>query len=168
MIFNENQRSIVEQLKYLIENRERPEQKFVMNLCEAFGGHILTSFIGMGGTRIVITHPFKDGVLKIAFNEDGIKGNEDEFKTFQEASTELKSMLGKTGDMFEGGIFLEMDYYEPIPEEDFDNYAEALAELLKKVEFIFYQDPPYFHSFGTENGKLILIDYGETEQIKIL
>lgn len=169
MILNENQQNILIKLKEMIELNEKPTSKFVMDVCAAFGGHILTSLRGMGGTRIVISHPTKDDmVLKIAFNKDGIEGNKDEYETYVNAPDDVKAFLGEVGDLLEESILLEMKSYESISDEEFEDYSHQLENILSKINFIYYQDSPYFHSFGlNEAGELVLIDYGETEKFNL-
>lgn len=168
MKLNETQQNMVARLREMINTREKPTEIFVGELCKAFDGHVLTSFYGIGGTRIVIAHPSMDMVLKIAFTEEGIIGNRDEHNAYRNAPRNLRAHLGEVGDILEDGMILEMKYYEPMKEEEFEDYEEQLEELLEMIDFVHYQDPPYFHSFGvSEEGQLVLIDYGETEQFRV-
>jgi hypothetical protein len=156
---------MLDELKENIEKKEIPDYSFIEFLCVVFGDAFST-LVGLGGTRIVISKPSNNSVLKFAYNELGIEGNLDEFVIYEEAPTSLKDKLGKVNGIFENGLILEMEYYKPIEEDDFIFYQNELNKLYNLVEFIYYQDPPYFHSFGTDSdGKLILIDYGETEKI---
>jgi hypothetical protein len=153
---------MLDELKENIEKKEIPDYISIKFLCVVFGGPFST-LVGIGGTRIVISKPSNNSVLKFAYNELGIEGILDESVIYEEAPTPLKNKLGKVNGVFENGLFLEMEYYKPIEE---DNLIVYQNELYNLVEFIHYQEPPYFHSFGTNSdGNIALIDYEETEKI---
>jgi hypothetical protein len=156
---------MLDELKENIEKKEIPDYSFIEFLCVVFGGPFST-LVGIGGTRIVISKPSNNSVLKFAFNELGIEGNIDESIIYDKTPNSLKEKIGKVNGIFEDGLILEMEYYKPIEEDDFIDYQNELNEFYNLVEFIHYLDPPYFHSFGTNSiGNLVLIDYGETEKI---
>lgn len=168
MKFTDAQTAIIDQLRENIERGDQLTEEFLTKFCEAFDGHVFTNLVGIGGTRFVIAHPDlesnEDRVLKVAFNEDGIAGNRDEYRLYHETPEPVKSRLGCVGELLCDGILLEMTAYELLTESEFPDYNIQLGEILECIEFPHYDDPPYHHSFGVSpDGTLMLIDYGETE-----
>lgn len=168
MKFTDAQIAIIDRLKENIERRDQLTESFLTEFCETFDGHVFTNLVGIGGTRFVIVHPdlesHEDRVLKVAFNEDGIAGNRDEYRLYHETPEPMKSRLGCVGELLYDGILLEMSAYELLTENEFPDFNMQLGEILESIEFPYYDDPPYHHSFGVSgDGTLMLIDYGATE-----
>lgn len=174
MNFNESQRQVLNLLDIGIEEgqyRMGLSEGDIQSLCEAFGGDPLWSLHGVGFTRIVITHPEKNGyVLKIAFTLDGVQGNRDEYTDYHAAPDDVKAFLGTPGELLADGKLLEMVYYKAFTEDhELTDYQEELDRILNRIRFVNYQDPPYCHSFGVDvHGAIALIDYGETEKFEIM
>jgi len=172
MQLNDEQSVIIQELNEHIKNgtfRNGLNSDIVLRICTAFKGHPLFSIRGSGGTRLVIDSPFNDDcILKIAFNHEGVMGNNDEFTAYHAMPNTIKRHLAEPRQRLADGIILEMTYYEPLTEEyELDEYMEELSTILQKISFIHYTDPPYYHSFGVDtDGSLIVLDYGETEKIK--
>lgn len=169
MEFTGPQQTIVTELQERIQQSEYLTDEFMSRVCTAFNGHIFTDLLGVGGTRFVIVHPElnADGsakVLKVAFKDAGLVGNIDEHRLYNESPDHVKQHLGVCHGVYFDGLILEMDAYEHISENDFPDYEAQLQEILEHIQFPHYQDPPYHHSFGLDDdGKLMMIDYGETK-----
>ena len=169
MEFTDQQTEIITELQQRIQQSEHLTDEFISRFCKVFDGLIFTDLVGVGGTRFVIVHPeLKPNgsakVLKVAFNDDGLVGNLDEFRLYTESPEHIKEHLGVCHGVYFDGLILEMDAYQNISESDFPDYEDQLNDILEHIHFPHYQDPPYHHSFGlNSDGKLILMDYGETE-----